>query len=134
MEQPNQKRVNSGYLFRNKDKRTDKQPDYRGKLTDAEGKEWLLSGWIRNKDGEEMISISQTDPAALPQREGAAPGARPAAPSQAKGPMARPATPSPAKAAAPKAFQPGAGKTAGSAEFDDMEDLDSLFNGLDDHK
>lgn len=124
MEQQNQKRENSGYLFPNKDKRTDKQPDFRGKMNMG-GKEWLVSGWKRSKDGEEMISISLTDPATLPQRDGA-----PSAPrAAASGPFAKPAAPS--APAASKAFQPQ-GNKAGAPGHDDLEDLDSLFNGLDD--
>ena len=69
---------NKGYLFPNK-KSNDSQPDFRGKLT-IDGKEWLVSGWKRSKDGEEMISLSVTDPASLPPRKGADPGAAPARP------------------------------------------------------
>ena len=131
MEQQNQKRPNSGYLFPNKDKRTDKQPDWRGKFNDPTGKEWLVSGWNRNKDGDNMISFQFTDPAALPARDGP-PGAARAATGGAgapKGPMARPAAPSPTPAGPPKAFQAG---KAGGASQDDLEDLDSLFQGFDD--
>lgn len=58
---------NKGYLFPNEAKRTDAQPDYRGKIT-MDGKEFLLSGWKKDKDGREMITISATDPATLPSR------------------------------------------------------------------
>lgn len=61
-------RQNQGYLYPN-EKSNDRQPDYRGKLN-VDGKEWLVSGWIRDKDGEKMISISLTDPASLPARGG----------------------------------------------------------------
>ena len=152
MDQQKQKRENGGYLFKNADKRTDKQPDFRGKMNVA-GKDWLISGWTRTKDGEEMISISVTDPATLPQRDGAAAGssmgaaaARPSAPTPAGGFARKPAVSSPAQAPTPtenpsagssaaqstKSFQPQAGKSAASAGYEDMEDLDSLFNGLDD--
>lgn len=125
MEQQNQKRDNSGYLFKNKDKRTEKQPDYRGKVNIG-GKEWLISGWTRNKDGEEMISIALTDPASLPARDN--PGAAPRQSGSAgTGPFARPVAP-----AAAKSFQPAAGKAVSGSGYDELEDLDSLFNGLDD--
>lgn len=136
MDQQKQKRENGGYLFKNADKRAEKQPDYRGKMN-ISGKEWLLSGWIRTKDGEEMISISLTDPATLPQRDGAPGGASRSGAPAAAGSFARPA-PAPATQAggqpapAAKAFQPQASKPAGGPGFDDLEDLDSLFNGLDD--
>lgn len=61
-------RQNQGYLFPNK-KAHDRQPDYRGRVN-VEGKEFLVSGWIRPKDGENMISLSLTDPATLPPRQG----------------------------------------------------------------
>ena len=131
MEQQNQKRENSGYLFKNKDKRTDKQPDYRGKMNIG-GKDWLVSGWTRNKDGEEMISIAVTDPASLPVREAPAASATPrqsgpaGGASPASGPFARPA---PAVAPA-KAFQPAAGKAATGGAYEDFEDLDSLFKDI----
>lgn len=137
MDQQKQKRENGGYLFRNADKRTDKQPDFRGKMNIG-GKEWLVSGWTRTKDGEEMISLSLTDPATLPQRDGAAPAAGAARPSNASGPFAKPAGSAPAAGpaapAANKSFQPPAGKAASGAGYEDLEDLDSLFSGLDDDK
>lgn len=125
MEEQKQKRDNGGYLFRNADKRTEKQPDFRGKMT-VGGKEWLVSGWTRMKDGSEMISISLTDPATLPPREnGAAPGG---SRQGASGPFSKPA----AASAAPKAFQSPASKGAppASSASDELEDLDQLFNGL----
>lgn len=57
------KNKNSGYLFVNK-KKTGKQPDYRGKIT-IEGKEYWLSGWESEKDGEKMWSLSATDPSTV---------------------------------------------------------------------
>lgn len=59
-------RPNQGYLFPNK-KAHDRQPDFRGRVNVA-GTDYLLSGWVRPKDGEEMISLSVTDPADLPPR------------------------------------------------------------------
>jgi hypothetical protein len=134
MEQQKQKRENGGYLFKNADKRSEKQPDFRGKMNVA-GKEWLVSGWTRTKDGEEMISISLTDPATLPAREGnpqGKAGAPAAAGSFARKPAATPsAAAAPAAAPAAKSFQPPTGKAGGSG-YEDLDDLDSLFNGLDD--
>ncbi len=108
---------NSGYLFPNRNKSTEKQPDYRGKLT-HNGKEWLVSGWKRMKDGEEMISISLTDPDSVPQRPGGAPQ-RPAA---SAGTPFSPSGPS----AAPSAG--GAGQAGGG--YGDLDDLEGLFDGL----
>jgi len=124
-QQKQQKRENGGYLFRNADKRTDKQPDFRGKMN-ISGKEWLISGWTRTKDGAEMISISLTDPSTLPARDPAA------SPKAATGPFAKNQGAS-SPASAPKSFQPPSKKSApASSDYDDLEDLDNLFNGLDD--
>lgn len=64
-------RPNQGYLFPNK-KAHDRQPDFRGRVN-VGGTDYLLSGWLRPKDGEDMISLSVTDPATLPARGGSAP-------------------------------------------------------------
>lgn len=64
MSDQNRSRTNQGYLYPN-NKSNDRQPDYRGKLS-VEGKEFLASGWIREKDGEKMISLALTDPSTLP--------------------------------------------------------------------
>lgn len=83
-------RQNQGYLFPNK-KAHDRQPDFRGRVN-VNGEEFLLSGWIRPKDGEEMISISVTDPSTLPPRPGqggkegrSAPASQGSQPSQGSG-------------------------------------------------
>lgn len=89
---------NSGYLYPNDKKTTDKQPDYKGKLNDQTGKEWLVSAWKRSKDGVEMLSIALTDPANLPARPGAPASSGQSAPSAAP---AQPAAASGAPAAAP---------------------------------
>lgn len=59
------KNKNTGYLYPN-EKKNERQPDFRGKVT-IEGKEYLLSAWKREKDNAEILSISVTDPATLPQ-------------------------------------------------------------------
>lgn len=129
MEQQRGKKDNGGYLFRNAKKSSDKQPDYRGKVN-VNGKEMLISGWIRQQDGEEMISLSLTDPATLPPKPGA-PGSAPAASgssgasasnaSNAGGSFARQSAPAAAATPSPK-----------DEGYSDLEDLDGLFNGLED--
>lgn len=53
---------NRGYLYPNVNKKPDnKQPDYRGKVT-IEGKEWALSGWVEDREGQAMINIQATEP------------------------------------------------------------------------
>jgi uncharacterized protein (DUF736 family) len=52
---------NSGVLFRNKKKETDKHPDYTGSYTDGAGEEFWLSAWIKkSKKGETFMSLSTT--------------------------------------------------------------------------
>lgn len=72
------------------------QPDWRGNLTDDEGKEWWISAWNRDRpDGEIMWGISLTDPATFGQRNGASSGQGTSAPAPAA------SSPAPAPAAAP---------------------------------
>jgi uncharacterized protein (DUF736 family) len=50
--------TNSGALFKNEDKKSDKHPDYRGQL-DVEGEEYWVSAWIRtSKAGKKYMSLS----------------------------------------------------------------------------
>lgn len=50
---------NSGALFKNKKKVTEKHPDYTGQMTDAEGREHWVSAWIKqSKSGETFMSLS----------------------------------------------------------------------------
>lgn len=50
---------NRGVLFKNKDKQTDKHPDYTGSYTDGNGNEFWLSAWIKkSKAGETFMSLS----------------------------------------------------------------------------
>jgi len=55
------------------------QPDWRGRFTDEEGKEWLISAWNRSReDNEVMFGVSITDPATLPPRTNAPASGAPA--------------------------------------------------------
>lgn len=65
MEQQGAKKDNSGYLFPNNNKKSEKQPDFRGKIT-INGKEMLISGWKKGNEG--MITVAITDPDTLPAR------------------------------------------------------------------
>jgi uncharacterized protein (DUF736 family) len=50
--------TNSGALFKNEDKKSDKHPDYRGQL-DVEGEEYWVSAWIKtSKAGRKYMSLS----------------------------------------------------------------------------
>lgn len=48
---------NTFILFYETDKKTDKSPDFTGKLTDINGKEWRIAAWHRSsKNGKEFLS------------------------------------------------------------------------------
>lgn len=54
--------TNRGVLFRNEDKKTDKHPDYTGKIN-IEGAEFRLAGWIKtSKSGKKFLSLQSSEP------------------------------------------------------------------------
>ena len=54
--------IGSGVLWKNKYKKTDKEPYFRGKAT-IRGHEVELAAWIKkDKNGNQMISIAFDDP------------------------------------------------------------------------
>lgn len=68
MAQETKKNNNTGALFKNKDKKTPNQPDYKGNVT-IEGKKYLASGWIKQAPGkDDYISLSLTDPDTLAKK------------------------------------------------------------------
>jgi hypothetical protein len=53
---------NSGILFKNDYKTTEKHPDYKGSFTDADGEEKDLAAWIRKTAaGKMMLSLKVSD-------------------------------------------------------------------------
>ena len=62
--------TNSGVLFNNKNKTTDKQPDYRGTL-DVEGVMYDMAGWIKTSksSGKKFLSIKISIPKPKPEVE-----------------------------------------------------------------
>jgi len=49
---------NSGILFKNRDKETDRHPDYKGDAT-IEGRPYWLSAWVKDgRKGGKFLSIS----------------------------------------------------------------------------
>lgn len=52
---------NKGYLSVNKERKTDKQPNYRGKIH-INDKEYWIAGWDSDKDGVQLIKLTITDP------------------------------------------------------------------------
>jgi hypothetical protein len=54
--------TNTGVLFINKNRKEDKHPFLQGKIN-VEGKEYQLSGWIKDmKSGEKMYSLKLSEP------------------------------------------------------------------------
>lgn len=54
--------TNRGVLFQEQDKKTDKSPDYTGKL-DVNGKEYRLAGWKQlGKSGKPFLSLIISEP------------------------------------------------------------------------
>lgn len=52
---------NTGVLFKNDRKESDRHPDYRGSFTDSNGVEHWLSCWIKeSKTGSKFMSLSAT--------------------------------------------------------------------------
>jgi len=50
--------TNSGALFKNKNKESDKHPDYRGSIN-VNGKDFWISSWLKtSKAGEKYMSLS----------------------------------------------------------------------------
>lgn len=48
---------NTFMLFYETEKKTDKSPDFTGKLTDINGKEWRIAAWERtSKNGKNFLS------------------------------------------------------------------------------
>jgi len=54
--------TNSGALFKNDKKETEKQPDYKGKLN-INGKDFYISAWLKtSKDGNKYMSLAIQEP------------------------------------------------------------------------
>lgn len=61
--------TNKGALFKNEEMKSDKSPQYTGKIN-VGGKDFYLSGWVReSKTGNKFFSLSVTDPSSV-QRPG----------------------------------------------------------------
>ena len=51
----------TGTLFKN-DKKSDKHPDYRGKILDQNGKEWALAAWVKEGKKGKFLSLKMSEP------------------------------------------------------------------------
>jgi hypothetical protein len=52
---------NSGTLFKNDRKQTEKHPDYTGSWKDANGKEWQLAAWVKQGAKGSFMSLSASE-------------------------------------------------------------------------
>ncbi len=65
-------KAGSGTLFPNKYKEKENQPDYKGKFTDLNDKEWEIAGWNgTTQAGDRKISVKQSEVYVPPKKEGA---------------------------------------------------------------
>ena len=66
--------TNTGVLFKNKEKHTDRHPDYRGTIN-ADGKTYWISGWIKTagpsakNPGSKFMSLALTQQEERPKQE-----------------------------------------------------------------
>lgn len=56
---------NSGSLFKNDRKTSDKHPDYTGTWKDADGKEWQLAAWVKEGSKGKFFSLSASEKRAV---------------------------------------------------------------------
>ena len=66
--------TNSGALFKNDYKESEKQPDYSGPFTGPNGEELRIAAWLREKDGKKFMSVKVSEPF---KKKGDAPKAEP---------------------------------------------------------
>lgn len=52
-----EKRDNSGVLFKNDKKESEKHPDYKGNLT-VDGKDYWLSAWVKEGKGGKFMGLA----------------------------------------------------------------------------
>lgn len=58
---------NKGVLFREKEKKSDSHPDFKGSIN-VEGKDYWLSGWVNeSKQGQKYFKLSVTPKDGAPQ-------------------------------------------------------------------
>jgi hypothetical protein len=52
---------NSGSLFKNERKTSDKHPDYTGTWKDENGKEWQFAAWVKEGKKGKFFSLSASE-------------------------------------------------------------------------
>jgi len=53
---------NTGVLFRDDKRTNDRAPEYTGKWTDENGKEWRLAAWVKEgKSGKKFFSLKASE-------------------------------------------------------------------------
>jgi hypothetical protein len=58
---------NTGVLFRDEKRTNDRAPEYTGKWTDENGKEWRLAAWVKEgKNGKKFFSLKAEEQRAKP--------------------------------------------------------------------
>jgi hypothetical protein len=55
--------TNSGALFRDTEKKSEKAPDYTGKL-DVDGREYRIAGWLKDGKRGKFLSLKISEPRA----------------------------------------------------------------------
>lgn len=56
-----EQKPNSGSLFKNDRKTSEKHPDYTGTWKDANGKEWQLAAWVKDGSKGKFFSLSASE-------------------------------------------------------------------------
>lgn len=56
-----EQKPNSGSLFKNDKKTSDKHPEYTGTWKDADGKEWQLAAWVKEGKKGKFFSLSASE-------------------------------------------------------------------------
>ena len=56
-----EQKPNSGSLFKNDKKETDKHPEYTGTWVDASGKKYRLAAWVKEGKSGKFFSLSASE-------------------------------------------------------------------------
>lgn len=56
-----EQKPNTGSLFKNENKKTDKHPEYTGTWKDENGKVWQLAAWVKEGKKGKFFSLSASE-------------------------------------------------------------------------